>query len=43
MVILTSRNAERLKQTSTDVSSLSVSTFYATDTSALGKFFANLP
>jgi len=42
-VILTGRNAERLKQAATDVGARAVAAFDATDPAALGRFFAGLP
>ena len=42
-VILTGRNAEHLKQASADVGAHAVAAFDATDTPALGRFFADLP
>ena len=42
-VILTGRNAERLKQAAADVGARAVAAFDATDTAALGQFFAGLP
>ena len=42
-VILTGRNAEHLKQASADFGAHAVAAFDATDTPALGRFFADLP
>jgi NAD(P)-dependent dehydrogenase (short-subunit alcohol dehydrogenase family) len=42
-VILTGRNAEHLKHAAADVGAREVAAFDATDTGALGQFFARLP
>jgi NAD(P)-dependent dehydrogenase (short-subunit alcohol dehydrogenase family) len=42
-VILTGRNAEHLKQAAADVGARDIAAFDATDPSALGRFFGDLP